>query len=54
MGEAYQIKDHEMPYFLMFQIVGWADVFTGRVYRVLFWRVLPIADWKKGYTYTVM
>jgi hypothetical protein len=33
MGEAYQIKDQEMPYFLTFQVVGWADVFSRKVYR---------------------
>lgn len=26
MGEAYQIRDQKMPYFLTFQVVGWADV----------------------------
>ncbi|SDA48839.1 hypothetical protein SAMN03080617_00680 [Algoriphagus alkaliphilus] len=33
MGEAYQIRDQEMPYFLTFQVVGWADVFTRKIYR---------------------
>ncbi|PZX48936.1 transposase [Algoriphagus chordae] len=33
MGEAYQIRDQEMPYFLTFQVVGWADVFSRKVYR---------------------
>ncbi|WPR75766.1 REP-associated tyrosine transposase [Algoriphagus sp. NG3] len=33
MGEAYQISDQEMPYFLTFQVVGWADVFSRKVYR---------------------
>jgi hypothetical protein len=29
MGDAYQIRDQEMPYFLTFQVVvAWADVFT--------------------------
>jgi hypothetical protein len=28
MGEAYQIRDQEMPYFLTFQVVAWADIFT--------------------------
>lgn len=33
MGEAYQIKDQEMPYFLTFQVVGWADVFSRKLSR---------------------
>jgi len=33
MGEAYQIPDQEMPYFLTFQIVGWANVFFRKIYR---------------------
>ena len=33
MGEAYQIKDQEAIYFLTFQVVGWADVFSRQVYR---------------------
>ena len=33
MGEAYQIKDQDMHYFLTFQVVAWADVFSRKVYR---------------------
>jgi len=33
MGEAYQIRDQELPHFLTFQVVGWADVFVRKVYR---------------------
>lgn len=33
MGEAYQIRDQELPYFLTFQVVGWADVFSRKEYR---------------------
>ncbi len=33
MGEAYQIKDQEAVYFLTFQVVGWADIFSRRIYR---------------------
>ena len=57
MGEAYQIKDHEMPYFLMFQIVGWADVFTGRVYRDFILESLTYCRLEKGlylYGYVIM
>jgi len=33
MGEAYQIRNQELPYFLTLQVVGWADVFTRKAYR---------------------
>lgn len=33
MGEAYQIRDQEMPNFLKLQIMGWADEFSRKVYR---------------------
>ena len=33
MGESYQIKDQFQPYFLTFQVVGWADVFSRKIYR---------------------
>lgn len=33
MGDAYQIKNQASAYFLTFQVVGWADVFTRRAYR---------------------
>ncbi len=33
MGEAFQIKDQELPYFMTFQVVGWLDVFTRSDYR---------------------
>jgi hypothetical protein len=33
MVDAFQIKDLEMPYFLTFQVVGWADVFSRKRYR---------------------
>ena len=33
MGEAYQIRDQEALYFLTFQVVGWADVFSRKKYR---------------------
>ena len=33
MGEAYQIRDQGQAYFLTFQVVGWADIFTRQVYR---------------------
>ena len=33
MGEGYQIRDQNRVYFLTFQVVGWADVFSRKVYR---------------------
>ncbi|QQS51573.1 MAG: transposase [Bacteroidota bacterium] len=33
MGNAYQIKDQEATYYLTFQVVGWADIFSRKVYR---------------------
>lgn len=33
MGESYQIRNPQGLYFLTFQVVGWADVFTRKIYR---------------------
>ena len=33
MGNAYQIKNQEATYYLTFQVVGWADVFSKQIYR---------------------
>jgi len=33
MGTAYQISDQEATYFMTFQIVGWADIFSRQIYR---------------------
>ncbi|MCF8427350.1 MAG: transposase, partial [Bacteroidia bacterium] len=33
MTTGYQIKDQYAPYFLTFQIVQWADIFTRKIYR---------------------
>lgn len=33
MGESYQIHDPQGLYFLTFQVVGWADIFTRKIYR---------------------
>jgi REP element-mobilizing transposase RayT len=57
MGEAYQIKDQEMPYFLTFQVVGWADVFSRKVYRDFIVENLTFCRKEKGlflYGYVVM
>ena len=57
MGEAYQIKDQELPYFLTFQVVGWADVFSRKCYRDLILENLDYCRSTKGlylYGYVVM
>ena len=33
MPDGYQIKNQNAPHFLTFQVVGWADIFTGKIYR---------------------
>ncbi len=33
MGASYQINDQTRPYFFTFQVVGWADVFSRKIYR---------------------
>ena len=33
MSESYQIRDPQGLYFLTFQVVGWADIFTRKIYR---------------------
>jgi REP element-mobilizing transposase RayT len=33
MGESYQIKNQNALYYMTFQVVGWADVFTRRSYK---------------------
>ena len=33
MSDGYQIKNQEGLYFLTFQVVGWADIFSRKVYR---------------------
>lgn len=48
MGDAYQIRDQELPYFLTFQVVGWADVFTRKEYRDLILENLSFCRSEKG------
>ena len=33
MGASYQIRDQDQAYFLTFQVVGWADIFSRKIYR---------------------
>jgi len=48
MGEAYQIRDQEMPYFFTFQVVGCADVFSKKVYREFILENLTYCRKEKG------
>ncbi|WP_236613278.1 MULTISPECIES: REP-associated tyrosine transposase [Rhodonellum] len=48
MGEAYQIRDQETPYFLTFQVVGWADVFSRKCYRDIILESLNYCRKEKG------
>lgn len=46
-----------MPYFLTFQVVGWSDVFTRKVYRDLILENLSFCRLEKGlclYWYAIM
>jgi len=57
MGDAYQIKDQAGTYFLTFQVVGWADVFTRRKYRDIVMESMEYCRKEKGlriYAYVVM
>ena len=33
MGASYQIRDQNKTYFFTFQVVGWADIFSRKIYR---------------------
>ncbi len=48
MGKAYQIRDQELPYFLTFQVVGWANVFTRKAYRDFILENLTYSRKEKG------
>jgi hypothetical protein len=53
MGEAYHLdsyrgRNQEMPYFLTFQVVGWADVFSRKVYRDFILENLTYSRNEKG------
>ena len=57
MGEAYQILDQSQAYFLTFQVVGWADIFTRKVYRDIIIDSLSYCRKEKGlliYAYVIM
>lgn len=57
MGETYQIKDQDRAYFLTFQVVGWADVFSRKVYRNIIIKSLNYCRENKNlilYAYVIM
>ncbi len=57
MSDSYQIKDQNAVYFLTFQIVGWADIFTRQVYRNIIIDSFQYCRIHKGlkiYAYVIM
>ena len=57
MGDVYQIKDQEEAYFLTFQIVGWADVFSRQAYRDIMLQSFDYSRKNKGlelFAYVIM
>ncbi len=57
MGDSYQIKDQEGLYFLTFQVVGWVDIFSRKVYRDIVIGSLDYCRKNKGlhiYSYVIM
>ena len=57
MSHAYRISDQEAAYFLTFQIVGWVDIFTRKIYRDIAIESLTYCQQHKGlqlYAYVIM
>ena len=57
MSYAYRISEQEEPYFLTFQIVGWVDIFTRKIYRDIVIESLTYCQQEKGlnlYAYVIM
>ena len=57
MAEAYQIRNQHGLYFLTFQVVGWVDVFSRKIYRDIIIDSFKYCRAKKGmklYAYVVM
>ena len=57
MGIAYQIRDQERIYFMTFQVVGWADIFTRMVYRDILIETMEYYQKNKGlliFAYVIM
>jgi REP element-mobilizing transposase RayT len=57
MSYTYKISDQEETYFLTFQIVGWVDIFTRKIYRDIVIESLNYCLQHKGlklYAYVIM
>jgi REP element-mobilizing transposase RayT len=57
MSTAYRISEQDAPYFLTFQIVGWVDIFTRKIYRDIVIESLSYCQQQKGlllYAYVIM
>lgn len=57
MREAYQIKNQEALFFLTFQVVGWADVFSRQLYRDMMLKSFEYSRKTKGlelFAYVIM
>lgn len=57
MGSAYQIQDQGGLYFFMFQVVGWADIFSRQTYRDIILESFSFCRSEKGmelFSYVIM
>jgi REP element-mobilizing transposase RayT len=57
VGTSYQIRNQEGIYFLTFQVVGWADIFSRKCYRDIIINSLDYSRKNKGlkvYAYVIM
>jgi REP element-mobilizing transposase RayT len=57
MGDSYQIKNQSAAYFLTFQVVGWADVFTRKMYKDIILESFSYCQKHKGmelFAYVIM
>ena len=57
MSDSYQIKNQEGVYYLTFQVVGWADIFSRKVYRDIVIESLDFSRQNKGlelFSYVIM
>ena len=57
MPDAYQIKNQEGLYYLTFQVVGWADIFSRKIYRDIVINSFDYSRKNKGleiFSYVIM
>jgi len=57
MGSAYQIRNQHQVYFFTFQVVGWADIFSRKIYRDILLESFDYCRKSKGlvlYAYVIM